>query len=115
MITKKENRVRHENSLKCIAYEYPMKDKDINVAFIEIDGRYPDNGYVTNESVKEVVFVAKGKGKIVIENKKYDLKEGDVALIQPKEKYFFDGKLELVVSCNPAWYPEQHKSIANSK
>ena len=110
-IIKKENRIIFENSPKCIAYEYPMEDKDINVAIIEIDGRYPDKGHVLNEKVKELVLVTKGRGKIVIENTKLDLNEGDVALIQPKEKYFFEGKLKMIVTCSPAWYSEQHKII----
>jgi len=109
MIVKKKNRVRHENSPKCIAYEYPMKDKDISAAFVEIKGRYPDEGQVTNEIVKELVFVLGGKGKIVIDNKEHELSEGDSILIIPKQKYFFDGTLELIVSCSPAWYQEQHK------
>lgn len=110
-IIKKENRIRFENSPKCIAYEYPLEDKDINVAVIEIDGRYPDKGFVVNEKVKELVLVTKGKGKIVIENKELAIDEGDAVLIQPMEKYFFEGKLEIAATCSPAWYPEQHKAI----
>ncbi|UCD04235.1 MAG: cupin domain-containing protein [Candidatus Woesearchaeota archaeon] len=111
MIVKKNSRIEHENSKKCIAYEYPMGDKDINVALIKINGRYPNEGEVTNEVVKELSFVAKGFGKVVIDKKEYTLEEGDAILILPKQKYFFEGDLELVISCNPAWYPEQHKQV----
>jgi len=111
MRIKKDDRVRYENSPKCIAYEYPLGDKDINVAYIEINGRYPDKGFVTNEAVKEILFVVEGEGKIVIEDEEHELKEGDVVLLLPKKKYFFDGKLKLVVPCSPAWYPEQHKNV----
>ena len=110
MIIKKENAIRHENSPKCIAYEYFFGDKEIDIAFIEINGRYPDKGCVTNEIVKESVFVVEGKGKIVIDKKEHKLEEKDALLIFPKQKYFFEGKLKLVVSCSPAWYPEQHKN-----
>jgi mannose-6-phosphate isomerase-like protein (cupin superfamily) len=111
MIVKKEERLRFENSPGCVAYEYPTKDKDINVAFIEINGRYPDKGYVINEAVKEIVFVLEGPGKIIIGSEEHGLEEGDVVLIPPKQKYFFDGKLKIIASCNPAWYPEQHKQF----
>ena len=111
MMIKKEDRVRHENSAECIAYEYLMGDKDIDVAFIEINGRYPSKGLVTNEVVKELVFVTQGKGRLVINEKEYALKEGCAVLILPKQEYFFEGELKLVVSCNPAWHPEQYKSI----
>lgn len=111
MIIKKADRVKHQNSQKCTAFEYPLKDKDINVAFIEIKGRYPDNGFVTNEKVKELIFVVEGKGRININNDDYDLGKEDAALILPNEKYYFEGNLKLIVSCAPAWYPEQHKII----
>lgn len=111
MIIKKADRVRNQNSQKCTAYEYPLKDKDINVAFIEIKGRYPDNGFATNEKVKELVFVVKGKGKIVVDGKEQILGEQDALLILPNEKYFFQGNLKLIETCRPAWYPEQHKII----
>ena len=86
-------------------------DTDINIALIEINGRYPDQDIVTNEEVKETVFVVEGKGKIVIDKKECEIEEGDAILILPNQKYFFDGSLKLVISCNPAWYPEQHKNI----
>jgi len=111
VLVTKENAERHKNSPKCTAFEYPMGDKDINVAFIEIDGRYPDRGLVTNEKVKEIVFVTKGEGKIFVDGKEYALKAEDSILLLPKQKYYFDGKLSLVVSCSPAWTPEQHKLV----
>ncbi len=110
-IVKKTERVEYANSPACTAYEYPLEDKDINVAFIEIDGRYPDKGRVTNEVVKELVFVVGGEGKIIIGEKELRLKEGDAVLVLPKQEYFFEGKFRLVVSCAPAWYPEQHKTV----
>lgn len=111
MIIKKNARIRKEISPKCIAYEYPTVDKDIDVAIIEINGRYPDEGYVINEVVKELVLVAGGRGKIVIDKEEHKLEADDAVLILPKQKYFFDGRLKLIVSCSPAWYPEQHKNI----
>jgi mannose-6-phosphate isomerase-like protein (cupin superfamily) len=108
---KKENRIRHENSKKCIAYEYPIGDKDLNIALVEIRGRYPDSGVVINEVVKELIFVIEGKGKIVIDNKEYQLNEEDSLIILPKQKYYWEGNLKLLITCNPSWYPEQHKHI----
>jgi len=110
MIIKKKDRKRLENSPNCIAYEYPLGDKDINVTFIEIEGRYPDKGYVSNEAVKEIVFVVEGKGKIVIEKEEHEVEEGDAVLILPKKRYFFNGNFKLLVPCSPTWYPEQHKN-----
>ena len=108
---KKSERKKHANSPKCIAYEYPLGDKNINIAFIEIKGRYPDKGRVTNKVCKELVFVVKGKGKIEVDDKKLLISEGDSVFINANQKYFFDGNLEIVTPCYPAWYPEQHVEV----
>ena len=109
MIVKKSNRITHKNSDKCIAYEYLTNDKDINVAYVEIDGRYPDKGRVVNTKCKEIGFVTEGTGKLVVEGNEQTLGAQDVFLILPNQKYYFEGKLKLVVPCTPAWHPEQHK------
>ncbi|MEW5955001.1 MAG: cupin domain-containing protein [Candidatus Micrarchaeota archaeon] len=111
-MVRKEDRVEHKNSEKCMAFEYPMGDKDINIAEILINGRYPDTGSVVNEEVKEIVFVTGGEGKIVVEGKEYELKKCDSILLLPKQKYFFEGdSLQIITACSPAWRPEQHKNI----
>lgn len=111
MLVKKHERVMHKNSGACTAYEYPMDDKDINVALVDIDGRYPEQGSATNETVKELIFVSHGTGRVVIEGKSHDLSEGDSVLILPNKRYSLEGKLRLVISGSPAWYPEQHKHL----
>jgi mannose-6-phosphate isomerase-like protein (cupin superfamily) len=108
MIIKKSERKKHVNSPKCIAYQYDHEDKDINIAFIEINGRYPDKGRVMNKVCKEIIFVVKGKGKIEIDGKELSIGEEDSVFIKPNQKYFFDGNLEIIAACSPTWYPDQH-------
>lgn len=105
MLIKSSERIKNENSLDCTVYEYPFEDEDINMAAVELTGRYPSSGYVFNESVKEMIFVVSGTGKIIIEESEYALHKGDMILILPKQKYFLEGDLELVIPCSP----EQHK------
>ncbi len=99
---------RFENSAGCIAIEYPTEDSDINVAIVEIQGRYPDKGRVSNTACKEFVYVSNGSGRVEVDDKKIDLHHGDMIVIEVREKYFFEGEITLFVSCSPAWYPEQH-------
>jgi mannose-6-phosphate isomerase-like protein (cupin superfamily) len=99
------------NSDNCIVYEYPLKDKDINSAIAEISGRYPDHGYVTNRKCKELVYVLKGKGRLILKNKAINFKEGDMLLIKPNEAYYWQGNMTIIMPCTPAWYPEQHVEI----
>ena len=112
MIIKKKDRKKFANGDTCIAYEYPLGEKDIDIAFVEIKERYPMTGHVYNESVKEVIYVVEGNGHLVIDGNSYTLEAGDVALLSPGEKYYFEGDFKLVIPSSPAWYPEQHRHVA---
>jgi len=82
------------------------------VAGIELDGRYPEDGYALNTISKELIYVKSGMGVLTVSNQEVPLHPGDAALVQPNEKYYLKGTLELVVSCAPAWKPEQHRHIS---
>jgi len=110
-IVKKKDREKHENSKNCTAFEYPLGDKDINGAVAKITGRYPDKGSVVNEVCKEIAYVIEGSGKVVVEGKEVKLNKGDLILIEPREKYYWEGNMEMFMPCTPAWYIEQHKEI----
>ena len=99
---------KFQNSDSCTAIEYPLGDKDINGAVIELNGRYPENGRVVNSKCKELAFIIEGQGKLVIEGQEAELGQGDLVLIEPGEKYFWQGNLKMFIPCTPAWYPEQH-------
>jgi len=101
-----------KNSDVCTATEYPLGDKDINGAVIELKGRYPDKGRVVNLKCKELAYVVKGSGRVVVEGEEVELNKGDVVLIEPGEKYYWEGNMTMLVPCTPAWYPEQHKEVA---
>lgn len=100
-----------KNSQVCTAIEYPLRDKDINGAVVELNGRYPNKGRVVNLKCKELAYVVKGEGKLVVEGKEIALQEGDLALIEPGEKYYWEGSMTMFMPCTPAWYPEQHKEV----
>ena len=110
-ILKKEERVKVQNSKECSVYEYHFGDKDLDLSCAEIRGRYPPEGFVMNEKIKEIFYVQKGKGKINIEGKDFNITKGDVMLIQPKQKYFWQGTLDLVLACHPRFTFDQHKNI----
>lgn len=110
-ITRKEETKKIKNSEACIAIEYSMDDKDINGAVIELNGRYPDEGRTMNKKCKEMAYVIKGFGRVFVEDQEIQLKEGDLILIEPGEKFFWEGVMTLFMPCTPAWSPDQHKQV----
>ena len=111
---KHENTATFENSPGCTATEYDFKNEnDLNIAGITLDGRYPDNGYALNTVSKELMYVTHGHGTLFTSDKNVTLNQGDAVLIQPHERYYLEGTLELVISSSPAWRPEQHQNISN--
>jgi len=102
-------RLKQVNGANCIAYEYAAQDKDINIAVIELSGRYPETGRAFNESIKEICFVQSGSGIVSIDGAEHTLGEGDVVLILPGQKFFWDGKMTFVIACTPAWNAGQYR------
>lgn len=110
-IVRKNETKEFKNGAQCIAIEYPLGDKDINGAVGKINGRYPETGRAVNRKCKEMAYVISGSGKIVVEGKEYPFTTGDLLLIEPGERYFWEGKFDIFMPCTPAWYPEQHQEV----
>ncbi|MBI5614119.1 cupin domain-containing protein [Candidatus Gottesmanbacteria bacterium] len=103
--------IKYSNSKSCIAHEYPLGDRDINAVIVELKGRYPETGRTANTLCKELIYVINGTGSVVVEGKKVFLQFGDVVLIEPGEKFYWEGNLTMFMPCTPAWTPEQHKFV----
>lgn len=110
IIHKNETKI-FKNSEACTAVEYSLGDKDINGAIIKIKGRYPDKGRTVNLKCKELAYVIRGSGKVSIEGNETEISEGSLILIEPREKFFWEGDLIMFMPCTPAWYPEQHIEV----
>lgn len=95
----------------CRAYEYPLGDKDINGAIIKLDGRYPQKGYALNTVCKELAYIIEGNGTLTQGSTNHELQTGDMLLLLPGEKYYFEGRMTMLMPCTPAWYPEQHQTV----
>ena len=110
IIHKKQAR-KFKNSESCLAFEYPSGSKKMSGAVVNLSGRYPNEGKLVNLECAELVYIISGSGYISVNNKRNKISEGDMILINPKEKVFWEGKMStLAVSC-PAWNSKQHKII----
>lgn len=110
----KAEAVAFTNGPTCSGQEYSFGDNGLNIALVTVNGRYPESGYVMNEVCKEAGYVVGGIGALCLESsEKIAVAEGDAILLQPGEKYYWEGEsLVLVMPCAPAFYPEQHKKIS---
>lgn len=107
----KNQTVEHKNSGHCVVSEFPIEDRDVNFAIAKISARYPETGLASNTICKEIVYVQEGSGKIVVNGVEHILNQGDVALIYPNEKFYWDGSMTIHIACTPAFTPEQHIHI----
>ena len=92
----------HVNGSHCVAREYPLGNEHINGAVVTVTGRYPEVGRVTNLKCTELAYVIAGKGGVVIEGVVQNLNQGDLLLIEPRKKYYWEGNLEMFISCVPS-------------
>ncbi|HEY4963626.1 MAG TPA: cupin domain-containing protein [Candidatus Saccharimonadales bacterium] len=110
----KSQTISFNNSPTCSGFEFAFGDKDINAAVVTVDGRYPEKGLLVNEVCKEIAYVLSGNGSVGVGDMVVKLSPGDAVLINPGEKFYWEGnKLEMLMPCTPAFYPEQHKELIN--
>ncbi len=95
----------------CLMSEYRLEDDRLDAATAKVSGRYPDEGWVLNRVSAETAYVLAGSGKLVTEDGETSLETGDVVLIEPGEKFHWDGKMTLFVTCAPAWKYGQYEHI----
>lgn len=110
MLVKKDEANKVANSDRCTVWEYPTTDtKAFNVATAQIDGRFPDERRVVNLELEEIYYVLSGSAMIHSEKGDFEITEGDVYKFDKGEKFYVVANdLRLVVTCAPAFDPEQH-------
>jgi mannose-6-phosphate isomerase-like protein (cupin superfamily) len=110
LVISKSERVPFTNSPTCSGLEYQFGDKNLNIAIVTVDGRYPETGLLTNDVCTEIAYVLDGTGVVTVGNEARKLAADDAVLIQPGEKFAWQGtKLRMLMPCSPAFYPEQHR------
>lgn len=93
------------------AHEYASTNNQINIGLVEIKGRHPQQDFITNQDVTELVYIINGSVELTTESERYSLSQGDFVIISPKEKYFFEGDCTVLTPCTPPWTPEQTKIV----
>jgi mannose-6-phosphate isomerase-like protein (cupin superfamily) len=110
-IALKKQAIQKTNSKTCSVKEYPLNDDMLDITIATISGRYPNTGRIVNKECKELAYVQEGEGKIVINGKDTSLNMGDAIIIEAGEPYYWEGNMQLLLSCRPAWSVAQHQQI----
>ena len=93
---------------------FPSSPKgDQTVAYVEMDGIYPEKGYSINSKCTETICLIDGSFSIEISGKKYMMKKGDICMILPGNKYRIVGKGKSFDFITPAWDKKQNKIVEN--
>lgn len=100
-------KLKNSSTSKLLEYSKELDDKEIDFCINTITGRYPNQGYCSNELCKEICYVLEGTGTINTQDETINFKQGDVILINKKEIYYWQGSCKLIMICTPAWSKEQ--------
>ena len=93
-----------------VALEYETTSETLNLAFIKINGRYPDTGFTSNTESDSLVQVSRGNGILGLsDGTMIELDIGDQIHLATGDQYFFEGSLEIYYAATPKWTPEQTK------
>lgn len=96
------------NSPNCSVREYQTENPDIDIATAVIGGREPSQGVAENTVSTELARVLQGGGSITVDGKRTHIGPGDVVIIEPGEKFFWDGEMKIEIVCTPRWSVDQH-------
>jgi mannose-6-phosphate isomerase-like protein (cupin superfamily) len=104
----KERGTPFTNGPTCEGISYVAPSGDYDVSVISISGRYPETGTATNKISHETVYIAEGSGRVVVDEKEQELSIGDVVSVAPNTKFFWQGNMKLIMTCQPAFSPGQY-------
>lgn len=108
MLIKKKQAKREKISKNGLVYDYPMPSKYLGIATQELNFRIPDKGWYKNKICDEICYVISGSAILFIDDKKFNIKQGDIFIIKPKQKSYLQAdNLKILTITRPNWYKEQ--------
>lgn len=109
----KSNEVRSKvNSKSCSVNEYDFPFKNLGIAIVKINGRYPDSGKAMNTECDEIYYVISGSAVIHTAEGDFKINKNDAFYFEKNKWYWVEGKhLEILLPTSPSWFPEQYRQI----
>jgi mannose-6-phosphate isomerase-like protein (cupin superfamily) len=106
-----EEGTEFRNSDICYGREYKADTDKIDIAKVTIKGEFPGDGqWGYLEEAHEMAVVIRGEGVITTKKgERHNLKTGDVVYVEPMERFRWEGDMDLIMPCGPAFDPKKHK------
>jgi mannose-6-phosphate isomerase-like protein (cupin superfamily) len=112
MLIKKEDSKKFSIPGGTDGWLYPSNlQSDQTIAYVEMDGVYPEKGYSINDVCTETFFVVEGNLTIYIDDEVYELEKGDVIIVSPGKKYNTRGKAKIIDFITPSWEKNNNQII----
>lgn len=91
---------------------YPPSPKgDQSIAYVEMDGFYPERGYSINDLCTETLYMIEGVFEIECGGVKQVIGAGDIFMILPGNKYRTVGKGKALDLITPSWDKQQNHIV----
>lgn len=113
MLIKKNQAKIVEQKTKLIR-KYTASDKQLEINHMVLNGRTPEKKgtFLCETKVHFMMLVIKGKGKIFLEDKAFEMSEGDCVDVPARTRFAAEGyDFEYITAESPAWYPEQARIV----
>lgn len=100
------------NSPVCSGIGFVQAGAGADIAKIDLTGRYPEHGWVVNETIYELAYVTEGAGQFITKNDgSIPIQKGDAISITAGTQYAWNGHVTLIITCTPPFNPNQHKQV----
>jgi mannose-6-phosphate isomerase-like protein (cupin superfamily) len=110
MIFKKEDAVEFEKSgVKMRVYNSKEQCPQAAVVYQETEKGHLEEFYHSKSHF--VFYIIDGEGIWFIEDKPFNVKAGDVVIIEPGKRFYYKGRLKQVCITSPSWEPEYEHHV----
>lgn len=106
---------KYADTSSVLEYSIALNEKNVDFCINSINGRYPMEGYASNQECEEMCYILDGEGTIYkFNDKPINFKKEDIIYINKKDIYYWMGNFKVILMCTPAWSKEQCKLYSES-
>lgn len=90
-----------------LGYSFGPLKQDLDVYFIEVEKGH--DVFMISKKITRTYYVLAGSGYFTIDNRRYDVRPGELVEVPPKVEYCYSGKMTLLAFARPGWFSGNDK------